>query len=269
MSAAVGMTLIDGHPGDQVYITERALQYGDGLFETIACHAGQPRWLPLHLQRLRKGCERLQLAFDAYDALTGEVAQLAGGQGRCIVKVIVSRGCATRRGYRPGGNEQPTRIVTRYDWPPERDGAGLRVGISAVRLGSNALLAGLKHLNRLEQVLAQLSCPTGIDEVLMLSEAQQVIGGSMSNVFFADGEGLFTPDLRACGVEGVMRRVVIEVARDLPLSVRPVAVAELSGVREAFVTNVRWGVRSVTALDGRALHSDDYARQLRRLIGDA
>ncbi len=266
MSAATGTTLINGQSGDQVCVAERALHYGDGLFETIACHGGQPCWLPLHLQRLRKGCERLQLPFDAYDVLAEEIAQLAAWPVRCIVKVIVSRGCATRRGYRPGGDEHPTRIVSRHEWPQEADAAGLRVGLSAVRLGNNAVLAGLKHLNRLEQVLAQLARPAGIDEVLMLSDSQQVISGSMSNIFFADERGLFTPDLRECGVEGVMRRVVLEAARGLPLTVRPVAATELPRVREAFLTNVRWGVRSVTALDGRALHNDDFARQLRRVI---
>ncbi|HEX4025133.1 MAG TPA: aminodeoxychorismate lyase [Steroidobacteraceae bacterium] len=265
MNAAT--TLINGRPGDQVCASERALHYGDGLFETISCLDGRPRWLDLHLQRLRKGCERLQLPFDAHAALAHEVALLAEGQPRCIVKVIVSRGRATRRGYRPSGEERPTRIVSRHEWPPDADGAGLRVGISAVRLGSNALLAGLKHLNRLEQVLAQLQRPADADEVLMLSGTQQVISGSMSNVFFADQDGLFTPDLRECGVEGVMRRVVLAAAGGV--AVRPVAAAELAGVREAFMTNVRWGVRSVALLDGRALPGDDYARQLRRLIDGA
>jgi 4-amino-4-deoxychorismate lyase len=266
MNAALGVTLVNGHSGNQVSTSERALHYGDGLFETIACHRGQPRWLPLHLQRLRQGCERLQIAFDAYDTLAEEIELLAAGQRRCIVKVIVSRGAATRRGYGPSGDERPTRIVSRHSWPREPEAAGLRVGISAVRLGSNALLAGLKHLNRLEQVLAQLSRPAGIDEVLMLSGAQQVISGSMANVFFADEGGLFTPDLCECGVEGVMRRVVLEAARGVPVIVRPVAADELPGVREAFLTNVRWGLRSVSVLDGRALHHDDYARQLRGLI---
>jgi len=272
---AVAVTLINGRPGDQVNCRERALHYGDGLFETISCRDGRPRWLALHLQRLRRGCQRLQLPFAAYEELAGEIGQLAAWTPRCIVKVIVSRGPATRRGYAPDGSEHPTRIVSRHEWPRDAHGSGLRIGVSAVRLGGNTLLAGLKHLNRLEQVLAQMQRPAGLDEVLMLSNAQQVIGGSMSNVFFADRGGLFTPDLRDCGVEGVMRQLVLEAAvpgstraAGLAMTVRPVALAELAGVSEAFVTNVRWGVRSVAVLDGRALPGDDYARQLRRLIDD-
>ena len=267
-------TLINGHAGGGIDSADRGLQYGDGLFETIACRDGAPRWLALHLERLQQGCERLRIAFRDVDLLRAEIRGLAAGQQRCIVKVIVTRGTATRRGYAPAGDEQPTRIVSRHDWPqpPGRADAGFQLGFSSVTLGTNPLLAGLKHLNRLEQVLAQMQCDAaGLDEVLMLSSAGQVIGGSMSNVFLADEHGLFTPELGACGVAGVMRRLVLEAASTLghPVSVRPVAPSELARVAEVFVTNVRWGVQPVQLLDGRALPSDAHARRLRTVIDAA
>ena len=288
-------TLVNGVPEERVAVAERALQYGDGLFETISCVGGRPRWLDLHLQRLRLGCERLRLPFQDYGSLAREIAALAAteqaaaeqaaGEPRCLVKVIVSRGVALRRGYAPSGAEQPTRIVSRYEWPLESSpAAALRVCVSEVRLGINPRLAGLKHLNRLEQVLAQLARPAGVDEVLMLSSSAEVIGGSMTNVFFADDTGLFTPQLEECGVAGVMRRRVLQAAGALRhpegsavgdprapmgVTVRRVMATELAGVREAFVTNVRWGIRSIGSLDGRALAGDDYAQQLRRRIDAA
>jgi 4-amino-4-deoxychorismate lyase len=267
-------TRINGRAGHSIDSADRGLQYGDGLFETIACRDGQARWLPLHLERLLQGCERLRLAFRDVEPLRAEIAGFAAGQQRCIIKVIVTRGSATRRGYAPAGDEQPTRIVSRHEWPdaPPRAAAGFQVGVSAVTLGMNPLLAGLKHLNRLEQVLAQMAREEeGLDEVLMLSTAGQVIGGSMSNVFLADDSGLFTPELTACGVAGVMRRVVLEAAtrQGHQVCVRPVASNELATVREAFVTNIRWGVQSARVLDGRTLPSDAYARQLRTLIDAA
>lgn len=275
-------TLIDGQPGDQVSAAERALQYGDGLFETISCVGGVARWLPLHLERLRLGCERLRLPFTDYAALSQEIATLARGAtaastapsaSRCLVKVIVSRGVAVRRGYGPTGAERPTRIVSHHEWPADADNpAPLQVCLSSVRLGTNPLLAGLKHLNRLEQVLAQLARPTGADEVLMLSSRGEVIGGSMSNVFFADAAGLFTPRLDACGVAGVMRSLVLQASKTRAggrIQVRRVMGREVTQVREAFVTNVRWGIRSIGSLDGRALASDDYAQQLRRRMDAA
>jgi 4-amino-4-deoxychorismate lyase len=265
--------LVDGRQAQSVACTDRGLQYGDGLFETISCIDGRPRWLALHLQRLRSGLTRLRLPFRAFDALQSEICSLAAGQQRCLVKVIVTRGAATRRGYAPGGDEQPTRIVSRHEWPATNSSAtAFRVGLSEVRLGLNPMLAGMKHLNRLEQVLAQQACAeTGLHEVLMLSATGQLISGSMSNVFLADEQGLVTPELRDCGVEGVMRRVVLDSAASSGIAVRigPVAASVLAVVREAFVTNVRLEVQSVNWLDGRVLPSDDYARRLRQHIDAA
>jgi 4-amino-4-deoxychorismate lyase len=266
--------LVNGQAAVGVDSDDRGLQYGDGLFETISCADGTARWLALHLERLQHGCERLRIAFRDIELLRAEIRELAAGQQRCIVKVIVTRGTATRRGYAPAGDERPTRIVSRHDWPqpPVRAAAGFQLGISGVTLGTNPLLAGLKHLNRLEQVLAQMQRDAdSVDEVLMLSTAGQVIGGSMSNVFLADDHGLFTPELSACGVAGVMRRLVLEAAATLgyAVSVRAVAPSELAGVGEVFVTNVRWGVQSVRLLDGRTLPGDAHARRLRTVINAA
>jgi 4-amino-4-deoxychorismate lyase len=266
--------LIDGRPGDSIACDDRGLQYGDGLFETISCRDGQARWLALHLERLRQGCQRLRLPFHDFESLRAEICGFAAGQQRCMVKVIVTRGTATRRGYAPAGDERPKRIVSRHEWPesPAPGEAGFRLGVSSITLGMNPALAGLKHLNRLEQVLAQMArAEAGLDEVLMLSSAGQVIGGSMSNVFFADDSGLFTPELSECGVAGIMRRLVLQAAgrHGGGVCVRLVEPSELATVREAFLTNVRWGLQSVRVLQGRTLPSDAYAQQLRGLIDAA
>jgi 4-amino-4-deoxychorismate lyase len=259
--------------GNWIDAEDRGLQYGDGLFETISCLAGQPRWLRLHLQRLREGCERLQIGFDGFDALGAQVSALAAGQERCLIKLILTRGIARRRSYRPTGDETPTRILTRHEWPaapaPVAAVPAFRVALSSVRLGVNPLLAGLKHLNRLEQVLAQNAMRGApLEEVVMLSSTGLVIGGSMSNIFLADANGLFTPALCDCGVAGVMRRVVCAAAAGggAPVQVREVVVGELTSVREAFVTNVRWGLQSITELQGRPLPCQEHALALRREI---
>lgn len=263
-------TLVNGRPGGSIDSTDRGLQYGDGLFETVSCLNGQPRWLPWHLERLQRGLTRLRIAFREVDALRSEIATLARAEERCLVKVIVTRGIATRRGYAPSGAEMPTRIVSRHPWLASPHAAGeFRVGIAGVALGANAALAGLKHLNRLEQVLAQMECvERQLSEVLMLSATGKIISGSMTNVFLATERGLVTPDLSECGVDGVMRRVVLQTAAKsgLGVEIRPVPRQELDGVREAFVTNVRLGVQTVDSLDGRALVGAGYAERLRQHI---
>jgi 4-amino-4-deoxychorismate lyase len=262
-------TRINGRAADQVASDDRGLMYGDGLFETITCVDARPRWLALHLQRLRRGCERLQLPFADFEALGAEIQAMANVPGRCIVKLILTRGPARQRGYRPDGSETATRILTRHEWPAAAAAGSFRVGISGVRLGMNPLLAGLKHLNRLEQVMAQNAIRTEpLEEVLMLSSAGQLIGGSMSNVFLADDSGLFTPAVDDCGVAGVMRQLVCQAATaaGMAVQVRSVDPAELPRVREAFVTNVRWGLQSISMLAGTMLSSQSHAQALRRVI---
>jgi 4-amino-4-deoxychorismate lyase len=268
------MSWVDGQPADTVSSADRGLQYGDGLFETISCIAGQPRWLARHLARLRRGCERLRIGFSAFDELADEITGHAAGQERCILKLILTRGSAHRRGYRPSGDETPTRILSRHAWPsePHASGAHFRVGISGVRLGMNPNLAGLKHLNRLEQVLAQQQLGAApLEEVLMLSSAGHVIGGSMSNLFLADESGLLSPSIDECGVAGIVRALVCDAAerRGKPVRIRPIEAAELALVREAFLTNVRWGVRSITALEGRRLEQSTYALAAQRWLEES
>jgi len=270
----VSESWINGLAADSVAIADRGLQYGDGLFETLTCIDGRVRWLALHLERLSRGCERLGLPSPDLPALATEIAARAPPQGRCILKLILTRGIARQRGYRPGGEQGPTCILTRYDWPASsaRSDSGFRVAISSVTLGVNPLLAGIKHLNRLEQVLAQAAIGASpLEEVLMLSSEGQVIGGSMSNVFLAGESGLFTPELTRCGVEGIMRRLVCSAAAQLglPLAVRAVRAAELAGVREAFLTNVRWGIQPISVLEGRALSERRHADRLRGWVDAA
>jgi len=271
------MSWVNGLASEQVASVDRGLQYGDGLFETITCIDGQPCWLESHLERLRRGCERLGIGFHDFDALGAEIAVRAKGPGRCILKLILTRGSASRRGYRPTGDETPTRILSRHAWPadsatPPGSTADFPVAVSGVRLGINPQLAGLKHLNRLEQVLAQQQLRgTGREEALMLSSAGHVIGGSMSNLFLADEAGLSTPSLEECGVAGVMREQLCAAAarQGSPVRIRRIEAAELELAREAFVTNVRWGVRSISELAGRALHVRTHAQLARSWIDAA
>lgn len=274
---ARAMSWVNGLASDHVASVDRGLQYGDGLFETITCIDGRPCWLEWHLRRLRRGCERLGIGFHDFDALGTEIAAGAEGSSRCILKLILTRGSALRRGYRPAGDETPTRILSRHAWPDDSaQSAGsiadFPVAVSGVRLGINPRLAGLKHLNRLEQVLAQQELRgTAREEVLMLSSAGHVIGGSMSNLFLADEAGLSTPSLEECGVAGVVRELVCAAAarHGRPVRIRRIEAAELSLAREAFVTNVRWGVRSINEIAGRALESRTHAQVARGWIDAA
>jgi 4-amino-4-deoxychorismate lyase len=262
------MALVNGVPGASVAVNDRGLHYGDGVFETITCADGQPRWLERHLRRLAMGCVRLQIAPPDPQVLRAEITGQAEGTTRCIVKVIVTRGVGSRRGYRPAGDEQTTRVLMRYDWPQDEP-AQWRVNLSAVRLGTSPMLAGIKHLNRLEQVLAQQAAAAeGLHEVLLRDGAGHVVSGSMANLFVPLASELLTPAIVDCGVAGVMRSLVIESAPQLGLRVREVALTSdfLTTVPAMFLTNVRLGLQPVHWYAGRRLDGDARVTQLQELI---
>ena len=150
--------LVNGVPATEVSVLDRGLQFGEGVFETIACLHGRPRFLPLHLERLASGCQRLGFQPLDLDSVAAEIQGLVGGVERAIVKLLMTGGDAIARGYARSGSERATRITIRYPWPHE-DPARLHDGVMtrtlSMRLGENPRLAGLKHCNRLEQVLAR------------------------------------------------------------------------------------------------------------------
>ena len=186
------------------------MQFGDGLFETIAVTNNRPCLWDYHVQRLQSGCDRLRIAVPDAGQLEQEVRQLIDRRQQAVLKITVTRG-VSERGYQFPAESFPTRILSLFHWdgPPTDQ---MRIALSRHHLGNNAGLAGIKHLNRLEQVLARSDCPEGAQEALMLDRRGYVIEGIMSNIFFQRGAQLYTPSLDNCGVAGVTRRLVLEMA---------------------------------------------------------
>jgi len=246
---------------------DRGLAYGDGLFETMAAKDGRIRWLDLHLDRLEEGCRRLEIPMPARNLLAREIAANCPQEGRAVVKLIVTRG-AGERGYAPPEHATPTRILSISPWPdwPEanyRDGIAMRS--CQQRLGENPALAGIKHLCRLEQVLAQLELRGHtVQQGLMLDASGYVVGGTSSNVFIVAGADLVTPALLRCGIKGVMRRAVLDAARELGMRVeeRNVLPNELLDADEVFVTNSLFGIWPVADVDGRGFAVGTTTRRL-------
>ena len=189
-----------------------------------------------------------------------------------IVKLVVTRGAAVARGYGVTGRESATRITLRYAWVPEnpaRSQDGVRVRTAALRLGENPALAGLKHCNRLEQVLARNEwTDPGIAEALLFSSSARLVSGTMTNVFLVQDSKLRTPRLDLCGVAGIMRRVVLrEAARAGVVAEEGVLDgADVQNAQELFLTNARIGIWPVQALDARVWSPGPVTRLLQRSI---
>ena len=237
---------LDGLPADTLGLKSRGLAYGDGLFETIAVHAGQPILLERHLARLLGGCERLGICQDA-SLLRSELLAYASALGEGVIKLIITRGDSPR-GYAPDPGATAIRILqggAPAHYPTGHAEQGVRLYPCTTRLAEQPLLAGLKHLNRLEQVLArsEWTDPT-FAEGMMLDMSGRVIEGVYSNLFLVQGGVLLTADLQRCGVAGVMRAELMAQARASGIEVREAELwpADLAEADEVFVCNSVYGV---------------------------
>jgi len=251
---------------------DRGLAYGDGLFETMAAHAGRIRWLDLHLDRLEEGCRRLQIPAPGRAALAAEITSHCASVGRVAVKLIVTRGSGAR-GYAPPLAPSPTRILSIGSWPEYPSSHyenGIRVRVCRLRLAMNPALAGLKHLNRLEHVLAHLELRgTDADQGLLLDTSEYVVGGTSSNVFAVHKGQLFTPRIERAGIKGVMRRAVLSAAAelDVPATEQDLTLADVANADELFMTNALFGIWPVALLEGKTLARGPVTQRLMQHLG--
>lgn len=253
--------LVNGRESHSIPLGDRGFHYADGLFETIAVRRGQPRLLDLHLERLAEGCARLALPMPLPGLLEQEIQAVVQSPEQ-VVKIILTRG-ATGRGYRPPESPEPTRVVAGYEAPPRRTG-GVRVRTCATRLASSPALAGLKHLGRLEQVLARSEWrDEQIAEGLMLDVEGHVVCGTQTNLFVLRGAELVTPSLDHAGVNGIMRRSVLRWARERCMVARVdrLMPEDLFDGQEVFLTNALVGAWPVLELDGRAVRKGGIATE--------
>ncbi|ADJ28366.1 aminodeoxychorismate lyase [Nitrosococcus watsonii] len=265
------MILVNGKVASDIEVTDRGLQYGDGLFETIAIHDERAILYSSHLKRLEEGCRRLLIPPIAREILDEEVVKVCQGISRGVLKIMVTRGSGGR-GYQPPSQPQPTRILSVYPWPNYPSifmEYGITLRVCRTSLGYNPSLAGIKHLSRLEQVLARSEWKNPmIPEGLMLDSQGHVIEGTMSNLFIVQDAHLQTPDLSGCGVAGVMREFILKQAFNLGLKtvVRPLMLADLKRAEELFICNSLIGIWPVRRLGESQYPLGPVTRHLQHLM---
>ncbi|HXH04565.1 MAG TPA: aminodeoxychorismate lyase [Candidatus Competibacteraceae bacterium] len=265
----------DGKPADSLPLADRGLHYGDGLFETLTVRDGRPELWERHWARLLLGCERLGLPQPDATLWHAEAAALCAECRRGVLKLILTRGSGGR-GYRPPLPAKPTRILGLYPWPDYPEGywdEGVTVRLCRQPLSLNPALAGLKHLNRLDQVLARAEWgDPDIAEGLMCDPLGRLIEGTMSNLFLArDGE-LLTPTLDQSGIAGVMRGLILELCRKHRIACREAVLTpgDLAAADEVFLSNSLIGLWPVRALaGGRSWPVGSLTRRLQALVAEA
>lgn len=260
-------TLVNGRPLETLPTSDRGLQYGDGLFETVAIRDGAAcLWEP-HMARLERGCRRLRIPFPGRREMRCDVERLLDRQPAGVIKLIVTRGSGGR-GYRPFDGSHSTRITSLFgfpDYPAHWWTQGVAARVCNIRLSEQPALAGIKHLNRLEQVLARSEWTDGeVAEGLMLSARNRVIEGTMTNLLAIQGNRLITPDLRATGVRGVMRARIMGLADRLGFGVRErdLSLDDLFEMDELILSNALIGVWAIKSIDRRAVRQSGIASRI-------
>jgi len=232
----------------------RALQYGDGVFTTIAVKNGLPQLWPLHLARLQLAVNRLAMTAPDWQAITQTVYQQAAAYVEpAVLKLLLSRGVGGR-GYAPVNCGEPLVYLYHAAMPDYRQWQqqGLCVGVAQLQLAIQPALAGLKHTNRLEQVLLkQELAQTDFDDLLVFDQQQQLTEATAANLFYQLNGNWYTPPLHLAGVAGVMRQHILASLPQIQERILPLC--ELAQVQAMFLTNALLGIGPVRQLNGSAL----------------
>lgn len=254
-----GLTRVNGEESHSLSVMDRGLCYGDGLFETIKVLQNKPLLLDAHFSRLILGCERLgfpinglreRFNLDIRDLIALNPHPLA------VLKLTVTRG-AGPRGYFPTNNLRPTTVssISQASDFVHKATEGIVLRWCQTPLSINPLLAGIKHLNRLEQVLARKEWDCAdISEGLMKDAEGFLIEGTMSNLFWVEGGRLYTPALERCGIAGVLRQTLIDIAvrENIPVQTGRFTETALSSAEEVFMCNSLidiWPVRKLGSME--------------------
>ncbi len=268
MSVASSLWL-DGKPADALALPDRGLDFGDGIFETLLLHSGRPLFADLHLARLARGAAVLSLpvALPLVEEHLAIASQAAQNQRWSALRLTLTRG-AGPRGYTPPGNPQPRIVMqlTPLSRACDEPGTPAVVGLPAHRLSEQPALAGIKHLNRLDQVMAaQQVQRMGCEEGVMLNQAGDVISLIAGNLFLVTGDRMITPLLEGAGVNGTRRSLVINewaVRAGLVASEETISLQQVASADECFYTNALFGLRAIGECGGASWSAHPVADQL-------
>jgi len=267
------LTLVNGEPAESIPADDRGLNYGDGVFRTLAIRSGRAAMWRRHYAKLSSDCNALGIVPPAESALLADIRHVSSRMPECALRITVTRGSGGR-GYALPAEVKPRRIVSASHLPRYPDhfaSRGVTVRYCEQRLAAQPALAGIKHLNRLENVLARAEwTDPGIAEGLMCDSNGHVIEGTRCNLFLVEGDALVTPDLSQCGVAGVTRDAVLNAAsrNGMPCRIESVSTDRLASAGEIMLVNSIIGVWPVAHLDAHEWRRFPVALQVKQWLDD-
>ena len=260
--------LINGISSQHLSVMDRGLHYGDGLFETIACVDSKLQFWDEHIDRMLLGAKQLGMEISAIENFKHDVLSLLDKHTitNGIVKLILTRGQG-ERGYRNPSPQKTTRLIIISDLPQYADeyaSQGIKACFCRHPVSINSRLAGIKHLNRLDNVMARNEWQDEYQEGIMLDDSGNVIEGTMSNIFAVKNKQLYTPSLNLSGVDGVIRGQILSIAQGQGIDTNVIEMnkEELINMDEIFVCNSVIGVWPVSFLEERTFKAGPVTQQL-------
>ncbi len=258
------VVLIDGKEQVKISIYSRNMQYGDGLFETCITKDDKILFWPEHFSRLNVGCEKLNIKkIDEAQWLSDiKKAMVLSPKKNSIVKLILSRG-NSHRGYGYKDDIEPVRVVIVSEMAQLEVNKEFSLEYSKSGYHSNPKLAGIKHCNRLEQILARSSLSS--NEAVMLDEKENIISVTQGNIYYIFGNKLLTPKLDRCGVYGSRRKLILELARSLGMVVMEtdISVNQARQTDEIFISNSVIGIQSVHSIENIELGKSSQTEKIK------
>lgn len=246
--------LVNGIQQNHIDIESRGLAYGDGLFTTAKITHGNIEYLTQHIERLITGCEKLGIFPPSSSQLTQQLTTVAKNYSLAVLKVIISAQ-AGGRGYARSQTKAHDLTIMVHDYPmlyDEQVKQGITLGMSEQKLGLNPMLAGLKNLNRLEQVLLREELSKRAeDDLLVTNLNNEVIAATSANVFVSINKKIYTPDLTLSGINGIMRQVILKHYPSV--MVKALSLNELAQAQSIFICNSIMGIMPVANFNGCSL----------------
>ncbi|RDV27421.1 aminodeoxychorismate lyase [Alteromonas aestuariivivens] len=248
------------HP-NQFSINDRAANYGDGVFTTMAVDQGRVALFRRHLDRLQHDSAKLGISFDA-EALAAQIRSHATDMQHGVLKVLLSAG-EGGRGYARSAQCSSGIFITRHMLPEHYNQwrqSGIQVDVSSLKLARQPALAGLKHLNRLEQVLIKRELANSTAQDAIVCDQQGcVVETSAANLFWLRDGIWYTPELSDCGVAGVMRGFLLDwfANSGVTVEVGRYSLSQLGQAQAVMLCNALMQIVPVTGMGGAAEQTFD------------
>lgn len=248
---------INGEQEQHLLINNRGLAYGDGVFTTAKVVNGKVQFLSAHIERLTNSCNKLNISLPDFNTIIAELTEAARKYKLSVAKIIITAGDGGR-GYSRQGCSTSNVIITFHPFPGHYlslQQKGIHLGVSTLKIGINPLTAGIKHLNRLEQVLIRQELDNRIeDDLLVLNCLENVIEATAANVFWFKNNIWYSPTLNDSGVEGLMRNHILQnCSNHCEINLVNAKLSALDSIDAMFICNSVMGVMPVKSFENQIL----------------